>query len=420
MAGGSIFVISDTHLGLVSSPDERRKGVVCEPEKLGQFINWLIRLENGEKTKIKLGPWGAGRKEKVLKPPDKLILIGDILELWDAPDRSIEFCSRPIFDLFQRMNCEKIYLLGNHDYDLKPITGVYPSGERTLSIIEDCYPSQNGNEEGEKKGKVLTLSKGDRDYLFVHGYQFDRIFRFQPWKLLPGIRSGALAFGRYGDLFIGLLALGIAVAVLNPILMQYFPLSYLGLNLTFLDSVFSLLSVFGNAGLIFLWAILGGPRIFYLYGRKIWNRLVGTRYNREASIKGILSWWRRFSKGKTVTSRNLRIVYGHTHLIDAVLPDELNKYNRKKERVNITVLNAPAWVKDWSEKHRQKLRAVSLYIDDEDELFIGWDWNQEKPFLVPIEAVIERREKGAVSEEMAKKLLSIDWPQSMVKAWRRK
>ncbi|MBS7279872.1 MAG: metallophosphoesterase [Candidatus Freyarchaeota archaeon] len=442
MGGGSIIVISDCHLGLVAG-GEKEKGIVCEPEKLGQFLSWLIRLKGGEKVSVKLGPWGGERKEKVLKPPEKVLLIGDILELWDASDRAIEYCSRPIFDLLEKLDCDKIYLLGNHDYDLKPLLGVYPSGEHTLSIIEDCYPVQE-EEEGEKRKRskvkrVVTLNKGDRGYLFVHGYQFDRIFRFQPWKLLPGIRSGALAFGRYGDLFVGLLVLGIVMALLNYGIFQYFPLGSVGLNQSLLGLVFPILQflplsflglsasfwnallpifgVLGNGALIFLWAILGGPRVFYLYGRKVWNGLVGTRYNRKASIRGLRDWWRRFSKNKVVETKNLRIVYGHTHLTDVILPDELVSFRGRGGEVSLTALNIPAWVKDYTEKHRQKLRATCLYIDDEDELFIGWDWNDRRPFLVPIETVYERMEKGVVSKDTGKKLLSIGWPKSMVELW---
>lgn len=425
MGNGSVIVISDCHLGLVGGA-EKRRGIVCEPEKLGQFLNWLALLESGEKVKIKLGPWGNGRREKVLKPPEKLLLIGDILELWDASDREIDYCSRPIFEQLNKLKCEKIYLLGNHDYDLKPLIGVYPSGESTLSIMEDYYPAQ---EEGGKR--VSTLKMGDREYLFVHGYQFDKLFAFQPWKLLPNIRSGALAFGRYGDLFVGLLVLGIVMAVFNYLLMQcspgssilswLFPLlqffpSFLGLSQGFWNSLIPIFSVFGNGALLLLWLILGGPRIFYLYGRKIWNRLVGTRYNRKASINGILGWWKRLSKKREVTAKNLKIVYGHTHLVDVIMPDELREYCKGKE-VNITALNIPAWVKDYTEKHRQKLRATCLYIDEEDELFIGWDWHGKKPFLVPIEVVHERMEKGTVLKDTGKKLLTVDWPKTMVEAW---
>lgn len=425
MGGGSIIVISDCHLGLVSGGKE--KGVVCEPDKLGQFLSWLIRLERGERFSIPLGPWGGGRGEKVLKPPEKVILLGDIVELWDAADREIDQCSGPIFDLLGRLSCEKVYVLGNHDYDLKSLVGTYPSGEQTLKIVEECYPEQ------VEDGKVVTLRKGDRGYLFVHGYQFDKIFKFHPWKLLPGVRSGAVAFGKYGDVFVALLAISVlawllgyfaarqtaldAAALIQALLLAGLPaqlaaLSPLGLA-SYWVTVHPALSVLGNSALILLWAVLGGPRIVYLYGRRVWSKLVGTRYNREASIKGLRSWWRRFSKRGAVDTNNLRIVYGHTHLIDVIPPEEL----AADEDVRVTALNIPAWVKDYTEKHRQKLRAACLYIDDEDELFIGWDWNEKKPFLIPVEAVYERKKRGTISESTAEKLLSIGWPKNMVDTW---
>ncbi|MEM3587988.1 MAG: hypothetical protein QXO71_11805, partial [Candidatus Jordarchaeaceae archaeon] len=201
-----------------------------------------------------------------------------------------------------------------------------------------------------------------------------------------------------------------------PIL-QFLPLSFLGLSASFWNALLPIFGVLGNGALIFLWAILGGPRVFYLYGRKVWNRLVGTRYNREASIRGLRDWWRRFSRNKVVETKNLRIVYGHTHLTDVILPDELVSFRGKGGEVGLTALNIPAWVKDYTEKHRQKLRATCLYIDDEDELFIGWDWNDRRPFVVPIETVHERMEKGVVSKDTGKKLLSIGWPKSMVELW---
>lgn len=343
MGEGSIFVISDCHLGLIG----KSKGIVSEPEHVGQFLNWLIRLKEGETVKIKLGPWGNGRKEKVLKPPERLLLIGDILELWDAPDRGIEYCSRPIFELLQKLDCPKVYLLGNHDYDLKPLIGTYPSGNNTLTIMEDYYPIQ-----ADKKS-TFTVKMGDRDYIFVHGYQFDKLFTFQPWKKLGGIRSGATAFGDYGDIFVGLLILSIAVAIFNYALLLLSPLSlpstitsivnlmfpllqfampgFLGLSQSFWSLLYPYLGVVGNLGLVVLWLLLGGPRFFYLYARKIWNKLVGTRYNRKASVSGILSWWNRFAKNRETKSKNLRIVYGHTHLIDVIESDELMQL-RVRER----------------------------------------------------------------------------------------
>ncbi|MFX1519818.1 MAG: metallophosphoesterase [Promethearchaeota archaeon] len=417
-------MISDTHFGLISGSLEKEEGMFCEPEKVGQFVNWLIRLKNGNAgstDKITLmKPWSSGEcEDKTLKPPDKLIMIGDILELWDADDRAIDFCSRPIFDLLSKLNCEKIYLLGNHDYGLHSLNGIYPSGEQTLTIVKDHYPFQSKKEEEKVGKKVLTLRKGNRDYLFLHGHQFDKFFRFLPWRQLSKIRSGAVAFGRYGDIFIVLFLLGIIIAGFN-LCIQSSLLSFLDLNLSFWGLLSPLLlTVFGNAGLILLWAILGIPRIFYLYGRDLVNRFTGIRYQREKSMKGILGWWQRFSKDRVMVSENLRIVYGHTHLADEISSKELSNSSRKTKKVNIVARNIPAWVKDWDKKHRQKLRATCLYIDEEDELFIGWDWENKKPFFVPIDAVKERRKakNDCVSKKTGKHLLKIGWPLSMVEEW---
>jgi hypothetical protein len=380
-------------------------------------------LREGETAEIKLGSWGDGRRSrvKVLKPPEKFLMLGDVLELWDATDRGVDLDSRPIFNLLEKLNCEKIYILGNHDYDLKPYVGTYPSGETKLRIFEEYYPVQDGGDYSTVRGeqrKVSTLRVGDRDYLFVHGYQFDRIFRYQPWKLFPNIRSGALAFGSYGNLFVGLLALSAAVAVFDYFLLRYYSVfGFLGLSMSFLGSLVPIFSVLGNTALILLWLVLGFPRIFYLYARGVWNRVAGTRYNHRASVRGILSWWGRFSKGRVVNSNDLRVVYGHTHLIDVINSDELNKAKVWGKDVNITAVNVPAWVKDYTRKGWGILTDVCLYIDEEDELFIGWDGELQRPFYVPLKVVDERIKNGTISKETGKKLVSIGWPQTMVDVW---
>jgi hypothetical protein len=274
---------------------------------------------------------------------------------------------------------------------------------------------------------------GNRDYVFVHGYQFDRIFTYQPWKLFPNIRSAALAFGSYGNLFIGLLALSSVITVFTYLLinysssipsflnlafpfMQYLPV-FLGLNQNDLHYWIANLTLLGNVSLIILWLVLGFPRIFYLYARDIWNKLAGTRYNHRASVKGVLNWWDRFSKNKIVKSKDLRIVYGHTHLIDIIDSNELSQAKGKGKKVNITALNIPAWVKDYTKMGWGLLTDACLYIDDEDELFIGWDGKLEKPFYIPIEVVDEKVKNGVISNETGKKLEKIDWPQTMVDEW---
>jgi hypothetical protein len=307
------------------------------------------------------------------------------------------------------------------------MSGVYPSGEQSLSILKEYYPPQTGQKEKDRHKEVSTLRMGDRDYLFLHGYQFDKSFGvpFHPWKHFGGLRSAALAFGGYAELFVILLFLGLAVFSLRYIAALYPPIS-------FLNGVLSFLSFLANPILLFLWTVIAGPRIFYSYGRRIWSRVFGTRYNREASVKGLRSWLKTFSRGRDLSNKNLRIVYGHTHQIHVYRlrepGDQKSKGATKKPtregRTLFTAVNVPSWVKDQSrrQKYAQVLRAAFLYIDDDDELFVGWNWAENKPFLIPVEVVDERyaaeqRKEYFISEKTGRKLLKIDWPEKLVHEW---
>lgn len=53
------------------------------------------------------------------------------------------------------------------------------------------------------------------------------------------------------------------------------------------------------------------------------------------------------------------LLYGHTHLTDVILPDELMAED-ENGKVSLTALNVPGGLKDYTEKHRQKLCAVCL------------------------------------------------------------
>ena len=141
----SIIVVADTHFGL------RKETQVCDPNAFSDFLNWIKYLERGGKEKLDLGIWGSSEKSVVLEPPEKIILLGDILELWDASAKSIDASTRYVIQLLSDLNCEKIYVLGNHDYDLLDIAGDYPLGASKISITD----------------KEVTIPKGTEEYLFL-------------------------------------------------------------------------------------------------------------------------------------------------------------------------------------------------------------------------------------------------------------
>ena len=89
-----------------------------------------------------------------------------------------------------------------------------------------------------------------------------------------------------------------------------------------------------------------------------------------------------------------------------------------------TTPGCPSWVKDRSrrQKYAQVLRAAFLYVDYDDELFVGWNWAENKPFLIPVEVVDEQytAEQGKtyfISEKTGRKLLKIGWPEKLVNEW---
>jgi len=63
------------------------------------------------------------------------------LELWDATDRSIDFCSRSIMESLGETFSKKTYVIGNHDHDLTElIWGDLPGEAIKIKAIDRGYP----------------------------------------------------------------------------------------------------------------------------------------------------------------------------------------------------------------------------------------------------------------------------------------
>jgi UDP-2,3-diacylglucosamine pyrophosphatase LpxH len=112
----SIIVVSDLHLGGREDPGTG--------ERFNRFLKYLgtdfisvsdiCRSENAKKT-------NEPARNKRLFPPEKIILLGDILELWDSrnQDRNCSFLDAFLPFLTMRdMDCDVIYVTGNHDEDV--------------------------------------------------------------------------------------------------------------------------------------------------------------------------------------------------------------------------------------------------------------------------------------------------------------
>lgn len=155
----SYIVVSDVHLG-----------GKCNHNEFCEFLDWVNDLAKQSKT-IK-----CKDKEVLIKNPDKMILLGDILELWDPRegdrDCVIKDCMRT-FTMLSGVACDKIYVIGNHDdslgeLDTKVDYEILPNGTK-FDIYNRHYP-----EKDQKTGIASGLQVGNRSYFFLHGHQFDK------------------------------------------------------------------------------------------------------------------------------------------------------------------------------------------------------------------------------------------------------
>lgn len=132
-----VIVIADTHLGL--RPRKvlgiNLQSETCEPTILSGFLHWLVDLEEKGSCVLPLAATASGEREMELKAPGKLVLLGDILELWDSSQRALEMCGNSILQTLSELRCEKVYLLGNHDHPLSELAGSsYPSGATPMLL----------------------------------------------------------------------------------------------------------------------------------------------------------------------------------------------------------------------------------------------------------------------------------------------
>lgn len=88
-------------------------------------------------------------------------------------------------------------------------------------------------------------------------------------------------------------------------------------------------------------------------------------------------------------------------------------------------MNIPSWIRDSTKKRDITIENVFphafLYINDEDDEFIGWDTRKKKPFLIPKDIILERRESVDLTKleryEIIEKLEEIGWPQELIDKW---
>jgi UDP-2,3-diacylglucosamine pyrophosphatase LpxH len=364
---GSIIAVADTHLGLKEDTTFKifKNTMSCQPVILASFLRWVKELEEKDKFVTVEGPSNEIVKRRLTKP-EKLIFLGDVLELWDASNKRVSTCLSSIIQVLSSLRCSKICLIGNHDYSNREIVGEYQLGNSIMEILPDTYPVQS-----RLSRQVIALRKGKENYIFTHGHLFDWTFRNlgRVAMIMSYIRDGAEAFGWFSwILFICLLTI--------PALM-----SILGFGTS---AVYSTLLILG---------LLSSPRIITSIARPLWNKMHKPKYDRKRALKGFMNWWRRFSEGKITENGRLNVVYGHTHLLDllhytkalGIVPRSraLGILRKSFAKKDMLLINLPAWVRDSSEEGKQVCQNVFLYIDESGFEFFGWDDKKGEPYHIP-------------------------------------
>ena len=373
-----VIVVSDVHLGGKSSH--------CKDFR--DFLEWLNTLSD-EGTSLN----GNGNKVDI-KKPGTIILLGDILELWDPEEDDRNYVISDVLTTISILNsidCDIIYVIGNHDEDLLDFKKVWRkkgvehinNGKGTFKMFYRSYPK---TKEGTEKVKGIAIGK--KKYAFLHGHQFDRfqvfykLSRFLSKTLNKQVRIDPIDW--FQDLANVSFTKNIGLKLNGHTLIFCLFLVLYGLvgYYWFKDTPI-------GSGLGILWIVISSffvltilPKVVTFLNTEIWRRIPGTIVKKCKPIEEVIKERYVDKKGEKIDA-NI-IVFGHTHN-SGYYPKE----PKKNERLFI---NTGCWVK-LSKKCIEKEKAIPntfLYIDTESLYLLKWD--KEKVAKGEIKCVEDFRE----------------------------
>lgn len=368
-----VIVVSDVHLG--------GKNSHCEDFR--DFLGWLNTLsDNG--TSVDCNGINID-----IKKPGTIVLLGDILELWDPEEDDRNYVISDVLTTISILNsidCDIIYVIGNHDEDLLDFKKVWRkkgvehinNGKGTFKMYYRSYPKPESPDERHKKEIVKGIKIGNDKYAFLHGHQFDRVqvfyklSRFLSKTLNKQVRIDPIDWfqdlanvsftkniGRklwntavFGVFFIFYLLFTRYIQDIRDILLRYLPFGDKSLDIS-LGIFWVLITSF------FVVTIL--PKVVTWAATKFWD-LFGIKCT---PIENVIKKRYNATKGKNIDA-NIT-VFGHTHNA-GYYPKEL----KNEERLFI---NTGCWV-DISEKKCKEKGAIPntfLYIDTEALYLLKWN-----------------------------------------------
>jgi UDP-2,3-diacylglucosamine pyrophosphatase LpxH len=352
---GPIIAISDTHIGLQQGSAVR----------LAHFLEWLKKGLNAGTLPI----YTSNGESKNLRPPEKLILVGDFFDLWGprAADYTIPIKDGyGILDSLFHLPCDKIYIPGNHDDVASRYSGIDArQNGHSLTVVPKHYPQQ-------KEG----LQIGSLTYFFIHGHQFSLWragvvlkffdffgrFSYESYEVSPQtLRVGFIVFllSLIGSI---IFLFSLAFAPLYAILSQW--TSVLGklpvLVTALLAVVWVILCIFGLAfvwrKLQLAWNLIHPPHGFRFMESRVFNLLIGKPKYRDI---GELINGRYYRQGKDTVKADV-IVFGHTHV-----PELSPALEAAKGKMFV---NTGSWIEGTFFQYD-----TFAYIDEEGPQLLQWD-----------------------------------------------
>lgn len=333
------IIVSDIHLG----------GKLCNQSEFCDFLKWVRGLVNGTKT-IK-----CNDKDVTIHSPEKLILLGDILELWDPRDGNRDNVigdSILPFSLLSDINCDKIYVVGNHDDSLSELEDevdnvALPNGTQ-FNICDRHYP------EKEKTGIAGGIKIGNRSYLFLHGHQFDKEQAILAWvSRLIGERWNPL--GWFQDLYN------------TSFTKKHWKICFLVFSALFIGGGYYWNKLLSSSFPIALtWASLTGfcalssiPGVVASTQRKFYNLLK----SKDKTVEQIIH--NGYYRKDKDTIRADVVVFGHTHFADFFGPNTDTK--------NRLFINSGCWYgKDKFIDKKKRYSNTFVYIDEGGAYILRW------------------------------------------------
>jgi UDP-2,3-diacylglucosamine pyrophosphatase LpxH len=346
----SVIVVSDTHLGNETQSDK----------DFSKFIDWIAELEKEGGKTIK-----SGGKDILLKPPEKLILLGDILELWSPRDEDMKYTMQEGVEPFGKLiglGCEKIFVLGNHDEGIAEYLDVAMKSKEGKEIKENIFKINNADfriinrhypEDPEDRTKGF-LKIGNYKYFFIHGQQFDKLF----------IRLGPLA----------------SIPTYTAKLSNAFSKIFIPDGWSIVAAFVILLILYSRFKNDALWAftvasfLLSIPRLFTYFQDKFWVvfRNALTNKPKYKDIKTIVEE-KYYDVDADTTDWDVNIVFGHTHMPE-IRPYRQGGTGGDHEWL---FLNTGSWTQEKGNYN------TFIYLDESGYYLFKWDGCDEIELIPP-------------------------------------